>query len=90
MAVTGGERGDPGPETDASENSASPDRTAETYQNPETYGDQANPEVTTPEQEAKLESEERLRGLLQAYKDTLNTVEDLPVVVSGCRGIARA
>ena len=40
-----------------------------------------NPEGATPEMEAKLESEERLRGLLQAYKDTLRTVEDLPVVV---------
>jgi hypothetical protein len=40
-----------------------------------------NPEVTTSELEARLESEERIRGLLQAYKDTLNTVKDLPVVV---------
>jgi len=81
MAVSGGERGDPGPEADASGNSTSPDRTAESYQDPDTYEDHANPEVTSPEQEAKLESEERLRGLLQAYKDTLSTVEGLPVVV---------
>ena len=40
-----------------------------------------NPEGTTPEQEARREFGERLRGLLQAYKDTLNTVKDLPVVV---------
>jgi hypothetical protein len=40
-----------------------------------------NPEGTTPEMEAKLESEKRIRGLIQAYKDTLRTVEDLPVVV---------
>jgi hypothetical protein len=81
MAVSGEERGDPGPEADASGNSTSPDRTAESYQDPDTYEDHANPEVTSPEQEAKLESEERLRGLLQAYKDTLSTVEGLPVVV---------
>ena len=40
-----------------------------------------NPEGTTPEQEARREFGERLRGLLQAYKDTLNTVKDLPMVV---------
>jgi len=39
-----------------------------------------DPEGTTPEMEAKLEPEERIRGLLQAYKDTLRTVH-LPVVV---------
>ena len=81
MAVSGGERGDPGPETDALGNSTSPDRTAESYQDPDTYKDHANPEVTSPEQEANLESGERLRRLLQAYKDTLNTVKALPMVV---------
>jgi hypothetical protein len=81
MAVSGGERGDPGPETDAPGNSTSPDRTAESYQDPDTYEDHANPEVTSPEQEANLESGERLRRLLQAYKDTLNTVKALPMVV---------
>jgi hypothetical protein len=35
----------------------------------------------TPEQEARGESEERIRGLLKAYQETLDTVEDLPVVV---------
>jgi hypothetical protein len=81
MAVGGGEREDPGPEADDSGNSTSPDRTAESYQDPDTYGDHANPEVTSPEQEAKLGSEEHLRRLLQAYKDTMSTVEGLPVVV---------
>jgi hypothetical protein len=81
MAVGGGERGDPGPETDASANAASPDRTAGSYQDPDAHEDHANPEVTLPEQEAQLGSEERLRRLLQAYKDTLGTVEGLPMVV---------
>src|SRR5215216_8104416 len=62
MAVTGGEKRDPEPASNAPESSP-------------------NSEGTIPEQEAKLESEERIRGLLQAYKDTLRTVEDLPVVV---------
>jgi hypothetical protein len=81
MAVSRGERGDPGPETDASGNPTSPDRTAGSHQDSDTYDDHANPEITSPEQEAKLESEERLRGLLQAYKDTLSAVEALPMVV---------
>jgi hypothetical protein len=40
-----------------------------------------NQEGTTPEQEARRESEERIRGLLEAYQETLDTVEKLPAVV---------
>jgi hypothetical protein len=40
-----------------------------------------NPEGTTPEQEARRESEERIRGLLEAYQETQDTVEKLPMVV---------
>jgi hypothetical protein len=81
MAVGGGKKGDPGPETEASGNSTSSDRTAGSYQDPDTHEDHANPELTSPEQGANLESEERLRGLLRAYKDTLSAVERLPAVV---------
>jgi len=35
----------------------------------------------TPELEAKQEYEERIRDLLKAYQETLETVEDLPAVV---------
>jgi hypothetical protein len=49
MAVTGGERRDAGPEKDDSENSTSPDQTAEPSHSPETSEDHANPEVMTPE-----------------------------------------
>ena len=43
--------------------------------------DSPNPEDTTPEQEAKRESEERVKGLLEAYQETLDAVEELPAVV---------
>jgi hypothetical protein len=45
------------------------------------WKDHANPEETTPEQEARRESEERIRGLLKAYQETLDTAEELPAVV---------
>jgi hypothetical protein len=48
---------------------------------PEPSEDNANPEVITPELEAKLESEERIRELLGAYQETRDTVEELPAVV---------
>jgi hypothetical protein len=35
----------------------------------------------TPEQEARRESEERVRELLRAYQETRDTVEELPVAV---------
>jgi hypothetical protein len=67
MAVTGGEKWEP-------EQAAEPS-------SPEPSEDNANPEVTTPEQEARRESEERIRELLRAYQETRDTVEELPVVV---------
>lgn len=80
MAVTGGEKRDPEPADNTPESSPNPDQTAEPS-SPEPSEDHANPEVTTPEQEARLASEERIRGLLEAYQETLDTVEDLPAVV---------
>ena len=81
MAVTGGEKGDPEPAASTPKSSPISDQTAEPS-SPELSEDQANPEGTTPEQEAaRRESEERIRGLLKAYQETLNTVEDLPAVV---------
>jgi hypothetical protein len=80
MAVTGGEKWNPEPAANTPKNSPNPDQTVEPS-SPELSEDQANPEGTTPEQEARRESEERLRGLLEAYQQTLNTVEDLPAVV---------
>jgi hypothetical protein len=81
MAVTGGEKGDPEPAANTPQSSPNPDQTAEPS-SPEPSEDHANPEGTTPEQEAaRQESEERIRGLLKAYQETLNTVEDLPTVV---------
>ena len=67
MALTGGEKRDPGSAADASEGSPSPD--------------QGNSEVMTPELEVQQEYEERIRDLLKAYQETLETVEDLPAVV---------
>jgi hypothetical protein len=81
MAVTGGERRDPGPEAVADENSLSSEQTAEPSHDPEIPEDYANQEGTTPEKEARLESEEHLRALLQAYQETLDTLEELPAVV---------
>jgi hypothetical protein len=80
MAVTGGEKRDPEPAPNTPKSSPNPDHTAESSsQDPSE--DHANPERTTPDQEATGESEERIRGLLKAYQETLDTVEDLPVVV---------
>jgi hypothetical protein len=80
MAVTEGERRDPKPAANTSESSPNPDQTAEPS-SPEPSEGQTNPEGTTQEQEARRESEERIRGLLEAYQETLETVEDLPAVV---------
>jgi hypothetical protein len=80
MALTGGEKRDPEPAANTPKGSPNPDQTAEPS-SPEPSADHANPEGTTPEQEARQESEERLRGLLKAYQQTLDTVEDLPAVV---------
>jgi hypothetical protein len=80
MALTGGEKRDPEPAANTPESSPNPDQTAEPS-SPEPSEDHANPEVMTPEQEVRQESEERLRGLLKAYQQTLDTVEELPAVV---------
>jgi hypothetical protein len=71
MALSGGEKRNPEPAANTPESSP----------NPEPSEDHANPEFTTPEQEARRQSEERLRGLLEAYQQTLESVEDLPAVV---------
>jgi hypothetical protein len=81
MAATGGEKRDPEPAANTPESSPNPDQTAEPS-SPEPSEDHPNPEgTTTPEQEARRESEERIRGLLEAYQETLDTVEELPAVV---------
>jgi len=80
MAVTGGEKRDPEPAANTPKSSPNPGQTAEPS-SPEPSEDHANPEVMTPEQEARRESEERIRELLEAYQETLDTVEDLPAVV---------
>ena len=79
-AVTGEEKGDPKPAADSLKGSPSPDQTAEPS-SPETSEDNANSEDTTPEQEAQQEFEKSIRGLLHAYQETLDTVDDLPAVV---------
>ena len=80
MAVTGGEKGDPEPAANTPEISPNQDRTVESSGS-ETSEDRATQEGTTPEQEARRESEERIRKLLEAYQGTLDTVEKLPAVV---------
>ena len=80
MAGTGGVTRDPEPAANTLKSSPNPGQTAEPS-SPEPSEDHTNPEVTTPEQEARRESEERIRGLLKAYQQTLDTVEELPVVV---------
>jgi hypothetical protein len=79
-ALSRAEKQDPEPAANASKDSPNPDHTVESS-DPESSEEHANPEDTAPEQEAKRESEERVRGLLEAYQETLDTVEDLPAVV---------
>ena len=79
-SVTGGEKRDPEPTANTFKDSPNPDQTAEPS-SPEPSEDHADPESPTPEQEARRESEERIRGLLKAYQETLDTVEELPAVV---------
>jgi hypothetical protein len=91
MAVSGGEKRGPEPAPNTPKSSPSPDQTPEPS-SPEHSEEHANSEATTPEQEAREESEESLRGLLKAYRETLKTVEDLPVVVWvpwGGKGVGR-
>ncbi len=80
MAVTEGEKRDPKPAANTPESSPNPDQTAESS-SPEPSEGPANPQGTTQEQEARRESEERIRGLLEAYQETQDTVEKLPMVV---------
>jgi hypothetical protein len=80
MAVSRGEKKDPEPAADAPNSLPNPDRTAESSSQ-EPSEEHTSQEGTTPEQEAGRESEERVRELLEAYQETLNTVEDLPAVV---------
>jgi hypothetical protein len=68
---------DPGPAANTPNSSPNPDQAAESS-GPEPSED---PEGTTPEQEARQEYGGRIRGLLKAYQETLDTVEDLPAVV---------
>ena len=96
MAVSGGDNRDPEPPAaNSPKSSPNPHQTQQPSSSPKPSEDHANPEPTTPEQqqeqeqqeqeqqeeEAREESEERIRGLLKAYQETLDTVEDLPVVV---------
>jgi hypothetical protein len=80
MALIGQGKGNPGPAANTPNSSPNPDQTAD----PSGSGpseDSADPGGTTPEQEAKQESEERVRGLLEAYQEVLEAIEELPVVV---------
>jgi hypothetical protein len=80
LAVSRGKKKDPEPAADATNSSPNPDRTTESS-GQEPSEEHTSREGTTPEQEAGRESEERVRELLEAYQETLNTVEDLPAVV---------
>ncbi len=75
MSEGGGEAIDPKAAADAPEGSPTPDHTSEASEVHE------NGEGTSPEQEARPESEERVRALLKAYQETLDTIEALPAVV---------
>jgi hypothetical protein len=79
-AVSGGEKWDPEPTANTLGFSPNPDQTADPS-GPWPSEDSADPEGTTPEQEAKQESEERMRGLLEAYQEVLEAVEELPALV---------
>jgi hypothetical protein len=85
MSVSGGDNRDPGPAPNTPKSSPNPDQTPQPS-SPESFEEHANPQgTTTPEEqreeEAREESEERIRELLKAYQQTLDTVQDLPAVV---------
>jgi hypothetical protein len=81
MALTGQGKGDPGPAANTPNSSPNPDQAADPS-GPGPSEDSADPEgTTTPELEAKQGSEERVRGLLEAYQEVLEAVEELPAVV---------
>ena len=93
MPVSGGEKRGPEPAANTPKSSPNPDQTPQPS-NPEHSEDHATPEGTPPEQEeeAREESEEPTRDLLKAYRETLKTVADLPVVVWvpwGRKGVGR-
>jgi len=79
-AVSGGGGRGPEPTANTLGSPPNPDQTADTSGTGPS-DDSADPEGTTPEQEAKQESEERVRGLLKAYQEVLEAVEELPAVV---------
>ena len=68
---------DPGPAANTPNSSPNPDQAAESS-GPEPSED---PEGMASEQDARQEYGGRIRGLLKAYQETLDTVEDLPAVV---------
>jgi hypothetical protein len=80
MTLSGGETRNPEPAASTPKSSPNPDHTVESS-SPEPSEDHASSEDMTPEQEARRESEERVRELLDAYMETLDTVEELPAVV---------
>jgi hypothetical protein len=77
VALTGQGKGDPGPVANTPNNLPNPGQAVESS-GPEPTEDE---EGTRPEQEARQEYEGRVRGLLRAYQETLDIVEDLPAVV---------
>ena len=80
MSVTSGEKRDPEPAANSPRSSPNQGQTAKPS-SPGPSEDHADPEVATPEQEARRGYEGRVRGLLEAYQVTLDRVEDLPAVV---------
>jgi hypothetical protein len=81
MAASEGEKRGPEPAANTPKSSPNPDHTADPS-SPEPSENHASPEgVTSEQEEARGESEERIRGLLKAYQETLDMVEDLPAVV---------
>jgi hypothetical protein len=79
-AVSRGVKRDPEPAANTSKDSPNRDRTVEPS-SAEPSEHHADPVATTPEQETRRESDERVRELLKAYQETLNMVEELPAVV---------
>jgi hypothetical protein len=77
VALTGQGKGEPGPAANTPNSSPNPGQAAESSG----PGPSEDQEGTRPEQEATQEYERRVRGLLHAYQETLDTVEELPAVV---------
>jgi hypothetical protein len=77
-AVTGADKGNPGSAANTPE--SPPDPTVESP-DLEASEDHESPEEMTPEQEAAQEIQKHLEELLEAYQETLDTVEELPAVV---------